>query len=780
MMKKLFLAGCLCLCYLGSFAQTILTPETIDAVITEMTVEEKATILVGEGWGSVAAGNAAVSDNIPIPGAAGMTRRLSKYGIGRIIMTDGPAGINISPRRGDDPKTFYATGFPVGTALASTWNVPLVESITTAMGEEFRDYGSDVALAPGMDIHRNPLCGRNFEYFSEDPLLSGKMAAAYVRGIQSNGVGTCVKHFAANDQETNRAEADSRMNPRALREIALKGFEIAVKESSPWMVMSSYNKINGVYAQQSHDLLTKILRDEWGYDGVVVTDWGSKSGTVDALKAGNDLMEPGFDYERDRIVDAVRKGIISMEELDRSVRRVLSLIVKTRSSQKLPHSDNPNLEAHSALVRDSAAEGIVLLKNEHQTLPLSNAKVALFGICSYDMIAGGKGSGHVNRPYIRSLVEGFQNDGYELDTAVSEWYGKYLDFRKYDSAVRSASHTMNFGDDPIEEPDVPKELIKRSVVNSDIAVVTIGRNAGEAADRTLSKGDWFLTEVERSMIQDVADVYHSAGKKVVVVLNIGGVIETASWKDIPDAILLAWTPGQEVGATIADVMTGRSVPSGKLPMTFPIDYLDLPSSRNFPYYGNDSGEVDYADILMERNGGLKKNVDYVLYEEGIWIGYRWFSTVGKGVSYPFGFGLSYTDFEYEKPVVRANGNGFSATITVKNTGNNPGKEVVEIYVKAPEGGLEKPFVELKGFAKTRLLLPGESETITIMVDNYSLASFNESVSAWESASGQYSVFFASSVADFRAEGRYRLRNKNSFPVHKCLLPQEKINVITIH
>ena len=328
-MKKIFAIGAMLLGSVAMFAQPQLSKDNIDEVLGAMTLDEKATLLVGGGWGSMTAGSMTASSEVLVAGAAGTTRPIERLGIPATVLADGPAGLRISPTRANDPETYYCTGFPVGTVMASMWDTALVQELTTAMGNEVLEYGADVLLAPGMNLHRNPLCGRNFEYFSEDPFLTGKTAAAYIKGIQSNGVGVSVKHYAANNQEVNRMENDSRVSQRALRELYLKGFEIAVKEADPWTVMSSYNKLNGEYTQQSHGLLTTVLRDEWGCNGIVMTDWGTKQGTVKAVKAGNDLMEPGTDVEIQRIIEAVKKGEISQEELDRNVRNMLEYIVRT-------------------------------------------------------------------------------------------------------------------------------------------------------------------------------------------------------------------------------------------------------------------------------------------------------------------------------------------------------------------------------------------------------------------------------------------------------------------
>ncbi|MGX8708171.1 MAG: glycoside hydrolase family 3 protein, partial [Bacteroidales bacterium] len=327
-MKRILLIATAVLCTFSLFAQPKLRTDNIDEIIKALTLEEKATLLVGGGWGSMTAGSMTASSETLVSGAAGTTRPVERLGIPMTVVADGPAGLRINPTRKGTDKTFYCTGFPVGTVLASTWNMPLVEQLTAAMGNEVREYGVDVLLAPGQNLHRNPLCGRNFEYFSEDPLLSGKTSAAYVRGVQSNGVGVSIKHFAANSQEVNRLQNDSRINVRALRELYLKGFEIAVKEADPWTVMSSYNRLNGAFTQQRRDLLTTVLRDEWGFGGIVMTDWGNKEGTVAAVNAGNDLMEPGMDNEIARIIAGVKDGSISQEQLDTNVRRMLEYIVR--------------------------------------------------------------------------------------------------------------------------------------------------------------------------------------------------------------------------------------------------------------------------------------------------------------------------------------------------------------------------------------------------------------------------------------------------------------------
>ena len=772
-MKKTLITGAMLLGATALFAQPQLSKDNIDEVLGAMTLEEKATLLVGSGWGSMTAGSMTASATALVPGAAGTTRAVERLGVTQAVLADGPAGLRISPKRDNDSNTYFCTGFPVGTVLASMWDTERVQELTTAMGNEVLEYGADVLLAPGMNLHRNPLCGRNFEYFSEDPFLTGKTAAAYINGIQSNGVGVSVKHFAANNQEVNRMENDSRVSQRALRELYLKGFEIAVKEAKPWTVMSSYNKINGAYTQQSRGLLTTILRDEWGFDGIVMTDWGTKEGTVKAVNAGNDLMEPGMQVEIDRIVAAVKAGEISQEQLDKNVRNMLTFIVRTPRFNKYQYSNKPELEAHAQLVREAAPEGMVLLEN-NGVLPLQNVKkVALYGTGSYDFIAGGTGSGNVNKPYIRDVAEGLTVNGLEVNKDIQNWYEQYITYAKTSLKNNGGAGGVLLGDPVISEMEVTREFIERMEPQTDIAIFTLSRNAGEGGDRYAKDGDWTLTGQERELIQTLADVYHAAGKKFVVVLNIGGVIETASWKHIPDAVLLAWTPGQEGGYAVADILCGKANPSGKLPMTFPMTYLEIPSSANFPYnYKN--VQTGMWDFLWGGPKKQKKDVDYTEYNEGIYVGYRYFQTAGAPVSYPFGYGKSYTTFEYGKPVVKATADGFTATVTVKNTGSVAGKEAVQLYVAAPAGGMEKPAFELKGFAKTKELAPGEAQTLTINVTKYTLASFNEANSAWETAAGTYKVMIGANAADIRGTADYKLKKAESWKVNNVLAPAQPI------
>lgn len=744
-----------------------LSANNIDDIVNAMTLEEKATLLVGGKNKNYSGESTTVgyTEDLVV-GAAGVTKAIPRLGIPATVMADGPAGVRIKPTREEGGRTYYATAFPVGVTLASTWNPALVETVGQGMGQEVLDYGIDVLLAPGLNIHRSPLCGRNFEYFSEDPIVSGKMAAALVRGIQSKGVGTSVKHFAANSQETNRQKVDEIVSQRALRELYLKGFEIAVKEGKPWTVMSSYNKLNGPYTMENYELLTTILRDEWGYDGMVVTDWIGPRNTVAQVHAGNDMMQPGMDKQTEDIIQAVKEGKLSMADVDRNVKRVLQYIVKTPRFRGYVFSENPDIAAHAAITRKAADEGMVLLKNANHALPLrKGGKVAVFGLTSYDFMAGGTGSGHVCRPYTVNVVQGLENAGFEVTEDLKELYTTWLAYQESKAANDRIDFDWRWGRGCYPEMELNQVCIDKQAKAADVAVITIGRQGGEAWDRQV-QDDFNLSAMERQQLEDICAAFHAEGKKVIVVINSGGVIETDSWKALPDAILLAWQPGLEGGNTIADIISGKVNPSGKLTMTFPVSVMDHPSSLNFP---TTASKVPAEPVKGKAHRGAR-NVDYTLHQEGINVGYRYFDTADKEVSYPFGYGLSYTDFTYSRPTVKAVPGGFRATVTVTNTGDVAGKEAVQLYVTAPDGKLDKPAHELKAFAKTGLLKPGQSETLTFDVTDYDLASFDEATQNWVADKGRYAVKFGASARDLRASGTYAMPREFRMKVHDVLRP----------
>ena len=715
-----------------------LNANNIEEVIKAMTLEEKAQLLVGGGNdGFVGSGAMLGHQKKFVPGAAGTTVAIPRLGIPATVQCDGPAGVHIDAHREGDSRNYYATGFPVGTCLASTWNTDLVRKVGEAIGNETLEYGCDVVLGPGMNLHRNPLCGRNFEYYSEDPVVTGLIGTAFVLGVQSQGVGVSAKHFAVNSQESDRTRVDERLSQRALRELYLKGFEMMVRKSNPWTIMSAYNKINGIYAQGNKDLLTNILRDDWGYKGIVETDWIGKREDLPVeqeVAAGNDLMMPGYPAQVKDIVNAVKSGKLDVNDVDRNVRRVLEYIVKTPRFKGYKYSGEPDLKAHAAITRQSSTEGMVLLKN-NAALPIRGLKtVALFGVNSYDFMSGGLGSGAVNVGYSVDMVTGLKNIGVATTPQLTEIYQNYVKYAK--AKLKADKNPMMWfldqGQPKLDEIEITERCVANEEPKADAAIITIGRQAGEGMDRQIN-GEFNLSKTEQDMIFRVSDAFHAKGKKVIVIINSGSVMETASWRDRVDAILVAWQPGIEGGNSVADILTGKVNPSGKLTMTWPIAAVDHPSTANF------AKEYDmYTYKNMEGWGkGNIPGVDFSNHEEDIYVGYRYFDTFKKDVAYPFGFGLSYTTFEMGKPSVKANGKNIEVSVTVKNTGKVAGKQVAQIYVTAPKGAYEKPAKELKAFGKTRELKPGESQTLKMTLEKRDLASFDEANSQWKVDAGNY-------------------------------------------
>ena len=783
-MKKPFLFVVAALLLVGCSVTDNPVQNTIDKedVMAKMSLEDKAHFVIGTGMAGFSGDDAVIGATRSIvPGAAGTTYPLDSLGIPAIVLADGPAGLRIDATREGDSATYYCTHFPIGTLLASTWNTQLIEEVGQAIGEEVKEYGADVLLAPALNIMRNPLCGRNFEYYSEDPVVAGKTASAYITGVQKNNVGTSIKHFAANNQETNRMNNDARMSQRALREIYLKGFEIAIKESKPWTVMTSYNYINGVYTSESKDLVQTILREEWGYEGTVMTDWfGGKDGAKQ-MWAGNDMLQPGKDEQFDSIVAGVKSGKLAEADLDRSVQRLLNLVEKSPRYQGYKYSNKPDLKAHAAVTRQSAAEGMVLMKNE-KTLPFANGikNIALYGNTSYDFIAGGTGSGNVNHAYVVSLLDGMKNGGYTVSEGLKTAYETYLaDAKKKAEAELeakakkdpNAAMLVKFLPQPLpaEKLFTANELTAQAE-QADVAVITLGRLSGEFLDRNVA--NFNLSSSERQLIEQVCDVYHKAGKKVVVLLNIGGVIETASWKDLPDAILCAWQAGQEGGNSVVDVLSGKQSPSGKFTMTWPIKFTDAYSSKNFPI-----DQDPRIDMMNQGQKGNVKNVDYTNYEEDIYVGYRYFDSFDVPVSYPFGFGLSYTTFEYSDAKIAEKGDTYEITVTVKNTGNLEGKEVVQLYISAPDNkAANKPVKELKAYAKTKALKAGESEKVTLTVRAADLASFDEGASAWVVAEGEYQFLVGASSQDIKATLKAKAKAQQT-KVNNVMKPESTLNLL---
>lgn len=737
------------LCTSTLFAQAPqLTPDNIDEVIKAMTLEEKITLVVGANrYAEIESG----PDHAPgmperkskqidkpkpkpqeeivtafssgrVKGAAGDVVPVQRLGITTMVLADGPAGLRIDPTRKGDDQTYYCTAFPIGSVLAASWDPSLTERVTTAMGEEVHEYGADVLLAPAINIHRNPLCGRNFEYYSEDPLLAGKTAAAYIRGIQSNGVGTSLKHFAANDQETMRNGQNSSVTERALREIYLKGFEIAVKEAQPWTIMTSYNKVNGVLASENRWLITDILRKEWGFKGFVMTDWWAEENGARQIEAGNDMLMPGTPHQYDEIKKAVETGRMDVRYLDDCVRRILQIMVQSPTFLRYNFSNKPDLAAHAQLVREAAPEGMVLLKNE-AVLPLkAGRKVALFGVPSYDYMVGGSGSGYVNRAYKVSPDEGLAAAGFKLDKQITS---KYQDYVK---GVKATQHE-NFWIVPVvPEIEITAEEAAAAAKRNDVGIYSIGRMAGEGGDRKLVGGDWYLSDLEQKNLDVLCEAFHKVGKKVVVLLNMGNIVDM-NWSTQPDAILHTWMGGQESGHSIADVLVGKVAPSGKLPMTIATKYETYSSANDFPMSNNNPGDVNY--------------------DEDIFVGYRHFDRCPENILYPFGFGLSYTQFAYSDLQVVREGKQIRVSVKVTNTGKVAAKEIVQLYVAAPESYLVKPVKELRAYAKTGTLKPKASEVVIMTISTDDLRSFDNYEKAWKLDAGTYQIQVAASSQDVK-------------------------------
>ncbi|WP_342805094.1 glycoside hydrolase family 3 N-terminal domain-containing protein [Alteromonas sp. M12] len=733
----------------------------MNEIIDALTLLEKVKLIRGTGMDL-----SALESNAPtvgmviderVPGAAGNTHAIPRLGIPSIVLADGPAGLRIAPTREGVDDTFYCTAFPIASLLASTWDTDLVKQVGAAMGHEVKEYGVDVLLAPALNIHRYPLGGRNFEYYSEDPYISGSMAAAMVNGIQSHDVGTSIKHYVANNHEWNRNRINVKVDERALREIYLKGFEITVKESQPWTVMSSYNKVNGTYTSESERLLTEVLREQWGYQGVVMTDWFGGTDPVAQMNAGNDLLMPGTDEQEQAIIAAVKSGQLAESVLDRNVRNILSIVLKSSVYKGYQHSNQPDLEGNAKIARMAASEGMVLLQNQDATLPLSiHKEVAVFGNSSYEIHTGGTGSGDVNAAYSISLQQGLDDVNLDVHKGLAKKYIDYINSEKSKLPTRKGIAAF-LPETPINEYGVDENTLQTLSQTNDAAIITIGRSSGEFVDRQ-AKDDFYLSDDEQKLINGVSKAFHAMNKKVVVILNVGGVIETASWRDKVDAILLAWQPGQEAGHAIADVLIGKVNPSGKLTTTFSLRLEDGLPAQNFPGVVTD-GSNELKDIMGNQPSEIT-------YKDGIFVGYRDFNTNHKAVAYPFGFGLSYSEFSYSKLNLSHTifTDEIDASITIKNEGKVSGREVVQLYITAPKGVLAKPSEELRHFAKTKLLAPGESQAISFTITTKDLVSYNPELSKWVADAGDYQIKLGASSRDFRQMATFTKEQSSQLPL----------------
>ncbi|MFH8662351.1 glycoside hydrolase family 3 C-terminal domain-containing protein [Streptomyces afghaniensis] len=636
------------------------------------------------------------------------TKSSAGAGTPSLVLSDGPHGVRRQRQEAENLSLYEsepATCFPPAVALASSWDPDLVGRVGEALGREARALGVDVLLGPGVNIKRSPLCGRNFEYFSEDPLLSGVLGTAHVTGVQSQGVGASVKHFAANNQETDRMRVSADVDERTLREIYFPAFERIVKQARPATVMCAYNKINGTYAAENCWLLTQVLRAEWGFDGLVVSDWGAVGDRVAALLAGTDLEMPGNSRGTDaEVAAAVRCGELEEAVVDTAVARLRALAGRVRAEASPPPVD---FEAHHRLAREVAADCLVLLKNENRTLPLAPAgRVAVIGEFAAAVRYQGGGSSHVNATRVDSPVD-------ELCALLPD---AQVDFaRGYDTTGRSDAAQLH-------------EEAVALAAQADTAVLVLGLRESDESEGY----DREHLLLPRDQVGLVRAVTRAARRTVVVLLN-GGVVTMEGWHDEVDAVVEAWLPGQAGGGAVADVLTGRVNPSGRLAETVPRRLADTPSFLNFP---GEQGHVRYG--------------------EGVMVGYRYYETADVAVRYPFGHGLSYTTFDRTDFRVTADGpDTATVSVTVTNTGDRFGKHVVQIYVTAPRRPVSSPARELRGFTKVALA-PGETTTVEIALDRRAFAYWDITRHDWTVAPGQYQVQLADNAHDILATATLEL------------------------
>ena len=623
------------------------------------------------------------------------TRGMPKHGIPQIWLSDGPHGLRKQAGESDHlglNPSVPATCFPTASAIANSWDAALGEEIGAALGEEAAAQEVSVVLGPGLNMKRNPLCGRSFEYFSEDPYLAGKLAAGYIRGIQSKGVAACPKHFAVNSQETRRMASDSIVDERTLREIYLTGFEIAVKEGHPRSIMSSYNLVNGTYANENKHLLMEILRGEWGFDGAVITDWGGSNDHALGVKNGStlEMPAPGGDSVRE-LLAAVESGKISESDIDARLSELLPLVFDTKAALDAAPREF-DAAAHHALARRAAEESLVLLKNEGSLLPLAaGSKVAVIGDFAKNPRYQGAGSSMVNSTQVDVLLD-----------------------KLIDSELNVIGYQQGF--DRHGKPDAAlQKSACELATQADTVILCMGLDE-IAESEGLDRSNLRLAQNQVDLLQAVAAV----NPKIVVVLYSGSVVETP-WLDNCQALLYAALGGQAGAGAVADALTGKVNPCGKLAETWPLAYADVPSA---------------ADFATRR-----KTVEY---REGLYIGYRYFTTAEKAVRFPFGYGMSYTTFAYSD--MAADEQGVSLTVT--NTGSVAGTEIVQLYIAKKNSELFRPAKELKGFARVTLG-PGEKQRITIMLDDKAFRFWNVKANRWEIEGGEYELLVCASVEDIR-------------------------------
>ena len=666
----------------------------ITNLIKQMSLEEKAALCTGAGpW---------------------TTTPVEHLGIPELTVTDGPHGV----RRVEDVSTFISTSipatcFPSAASMAATWNVPLIHELGQAIGEECIAQKVDVVLGPGANMKRTPLCGRNFEYYAEDPYLAGEIAVGFISGVQSKGVGTSLKHFAANNQEYQRLKINSVVDERTLREIYLPAFEAAVKKAKPWTVMCSYNKLNGTFAAENHKLLTEILKDEWGFEGFVVSDWGAVHNRVEALRAGLDLEMPGPRERRVKaVIDAVRSGELDESVLDEAVLRILKIVFKAAETKK---GGAFPAEAHHALARRVAGEGMVLLKN-NGILPLQgHKKIAVIGRAAQEAYYQGGGSSHINPTQLDVPFDELKKLAGDASFTYADGYPRDESFDQslIDEAVRNAS-------------------------SAEAALLYLCLPASKESEG-YDRPDLDFTDHQVALINAVTATQANS----VVILNNGAPVVMSAWMDGAAAVLEAWMMGQAGGGAIADILFGKVNPSGKLAESFPLSLNDTPAYLNYP------GE----------NGTVR-------YGEGLFIGYRYYDAKQMPTLFPFGYGLSYTTFDYKNPKSSSSSfkdvDGLTVSIDITNSGQLAGKEIIQVYVKDHEASLVRPAKELKAFAKVELL-PGETKTISFTLDFRAFAFYNPAFKQWITEDGEFDILFGSSSTDIRCSLTVTLQSTLELP-----------------
>ncbi len=672
----------------------------IRSIISQMTLEEKAALCTGA--------------------TAWTTTPLERLGVPELFVSDGPHGI----RRVPDENSMAigalpATCFPTASCTAASWDRDLLRELGEALAEEAIALDVDVLLGPGVNMKRTPACGRNFEYFSEDPYLAGELAASFINGVQGRGVGTSLKHYATNNQEYQRMTISSEVDERTLREIYLPAFETAVKKAQPWTVMCCYNRVNGIYGSEHHKLLTEILKDEWGLEGFVVSDWGAVHDRVAALQGGLDLEMPGPRGRRvQAVVEAVRQGKLAEDLLDEGVRRILRIVFKAAEAPKGAAFD---AAGHHALARKIAGEGLVLLKNDG-VLPLKNVRrIAVIGHAAVEAHFQGGGSSHINATQVDVPLEALKKRAGDAQIAFCEGY-------------------------PADDSSQPA-LIEEAVAAAraaDVALLYIALPTYKESEG-YDRADLDLTAQQTALIQAVT----AAQPKSVVVLHNGSAVTMSAWLGGAAAVLEAWMMGQAGGSAIADVLFGDVNPSGKLAETFPLRLADTPAYINYP---GENGKVRYG--------------------EGLFIGYRYYDVREQPVLFPFGHGLSYTTFGYAAPRVSSETfrdvDGLTVSVDVTNTGPVAGKEVVQIYVRDHKASLVRPVKELKGFAKVALE-PGETKTVTVTLDFRAFAFYHPAYKRWVAEDGEFDILIGASAADIRCAKTVTLKSTLELP---CLLNRE--------